>query len=131
MSKNVDGASPTEALGKQKVEYVIEHRDDMKEWSVFDDPLSRPARGTKYLVEINAGRAGSAVERIVMFMQRITWKISAWLFARLVVILAIAFAVQWGGIFQGPLDIFKAVLSWGAIWAAIEYFRWHVARFET
>ena len=45
------------------------------------------------------------------------------LLSMLVVVGAIGFAVQWGGIFHRDFDLVKSIVSWTAVWGAIFLYR--------
>jgi len=61
---------------------------------------------------------------------QLIFRVSLFIFARLVVIFAIGIAVTWGGLFNEPFEWIKGGISWLIIWAAIDYYIWHIRRFE-
>lgn len=71
--------------------------------------------------------AGVVLERIVMFL---FWVIR-WVFARSVVCCSIYAASINGKIFDADASFIYSVLWWLLIWVAIDYYKWHVNRFET
>lgn len=81
----------------------------------------------KSCAKVGLSSAKRAFERFVMFL----WRVVRWLIPRFAVIFSIAFAVAWGGIFQSHVSWLKCIGSWAAIWAAIEYYKWHTIRYET
>lgn len=68
-----------------------------------------------------------AIKRLVMFLWRVAW----WLLPRTAVILAIWFAVTFGGLFHQEFGWINGIASWVVIWIAIDYYKWHTTRYET
>ena len=68
--------------------------------------------------------SGSALKCFVMWLGTLLWKAIKWLIPSLVVIFAIGFAVVWGGLFHREFEIVKGLVSWFAIWAAIDFHGW-------
>lgn len=63
-------------------------------------------------------------------MRRVIQYIVMGLCARMAVIMSIAIAVGWGGVFHEPFDFVKGVVSWSAVWGSVEYYGWHINKFE-
>ena len=74
------------------------------------------------------GAAAVVLQRWVRFVLACIWAGIKWLVPTVVVILAIGFGVEWGGLYHREFEYIKGLTSWTVIWVAIDFYCWAKAR---
>ena len=63
-------------------------------------------------------------EIITKWLSIVLWGGIKWIIPVLVVVVAIRFGIEWGDLFHEESELVRGLVSWFAIWAAINFYGW-------